>query len=120
MAGLAKLPGVKRTVIKPQVVEWTFADRRHWPRRRGHVDAHEHAELRCEPPPLSLRMVDAGLLARRLATASTTTPSWREGSEVRSALRGAWLSAERPFQCARASAWADGDGALAWAWPGSG
>ena len=52
MAGLAQLPGVKRTVIKPQVVEWTFADGRHWPRRRGH--------------------------------------------------------------------WADGDGALAWAWTGSG
>ena len=26
MAGLAKLPGVHRTVIKPQVDEWTFAD----------------------------------------------------------------------------------------------
>jgi adenosylhomocysteinase len=26
MAGLARLPGVKRTVIKPQVDEWTFAD----------------------------------------------------------------------------------------------
>src|SRR5690242_17289882 len=26
MAGLAKVPGVKRTTIKPQVDEWTFAD----------------------------------------------------------------------------------------------
>jgi adenosylhomocysteinase len=26
MAGLARIPGVKRTVIKPQVDEWTFAD----------------------------------------------------------------------------------------------
>jgi adenosylhomocysteinase len=26
MAGLARLPGVRRTVIKPQVDEWTFAD----------------------------------------------------------------------------------------------
>ena len=26
MAGLARTPGVKRTVIKPQVDEWTFAD----------------------------------------------------------------------------------------------
>jgi adenosylhomocysteinase len=28
MAGLARLPGVRRTVIKPQVDEWTFADGR--------------------------------------------------------------------------------------------
>jgi adenosylhomocysteinase len=26
MAGLAKTPGIKRTIIKPQVDEWTFAD----------------------------------------------------------------------------------------------
>jgi adenosylhomocysteinase len=26
MAGLARLPGIRRTVIKPQVDEWTFAD----------------------------------------------------------------------------------------------
>ena len=26
MAGLARLPGIKRTIIKPQVDEWTFPD----------------------------------------------------------------------------------------------